>query len=218
MNHQLTPSSSTEDEGGWEEHRVFPPNNVIQKGMYPKCLFGVVSVVSLHVVDAFNAFAQFAPLLQQQKKSSSSTAAPPPPPSQVKTESWLDVLKYDEPPTFDVLAKTIEYANVKDFDTIMTYYADDYIFRGPIVGPITGEDVRKTSEVSYYNSHLIYEWLSSHCINFYDYNWTNIDMLSRVSTFKQHILIYKRVRLDLLLTLTIHTDATSSNVGRGRIP
>jgi len=182
--------------------------------------FGVVLlVVSLHVVDAFNAFAQFAPLLQQQKKSSSSTAAaPPPPPSQVKTESWLDVLEYDEPPTFDVLAKTIEYANVKDFDTIMTYYADDYIFRGPIVGPITGEDVRKTSEVSYYNSHLIYEWLSSHCINFYDYNWTNIDMLSRALTSKQHILIYKRVRLDLLLTLTIHTDATSSNVGRGRIP
>lgn len=116
--------------------------------MYPKCLFGVVVlVVSLHVSDAFNAFAQFAPLLQQQKKSSS--APPPPPPSQVKTDSWLDVLKYDEPPTFDVLAKTIEYANVKDFDTIMKYYADDYIFRGPVVGPITGEDVRKTSEVSY---------------------------------------------------------------------
>lgn len=117
--------------------------------MYPKCLFGVVLVVSSnHVVDALNAFAQFAPLLQQQKKSSSSTAAPPPPPSQVKTESWLDVLKYEEPPKFDVLAKTIEYANIKDFDTIMTYYANDYIFRGPVVGPITGEDVRKTSEVS----------------------------------------------------------------------
>ena len=54
----------------------------------------------------------------------------------------------DEPPKFDVLAKTIEYAKCKDFDQIMTYYAVDYVFRGPVVGPITAEDVRKTSEVS----------------------------------------------------------------------
>ncbi len=96
-------------------------------------------------MDAFNAFAQFAPLLQ---KSSVSAAGPPPPPSRVETESWLDVLKYDEPPKFDVLAKTIEYATCKDFDQVMTYYADDYVFRGPVVGPITAEDVRKTSEAS----------------------------------------------------------------------
>ncbi len=71
-------------------------------------------------MDAFNAFAQFAPLLQ---KSSASAAGPPPPPSRVETENWLDVLKYDEPPKFDVLAKTIEYAKCKDFDQIMTNYA-----------------------------------------------------------------------------------------------
>lgn len=108
-------------------------------------LFGVVVASLFHgdPVDAFNVFAQFAPILQ---KSSASSAAVRPPPSRVETESWLDVLKYDEPPKFDVLAKTIEYANVKDFDKIMTYYADDYVFRGPVVGPITAEDVRKTSE------------------------------------------------------------------------
>ena len=93
-------------------------------------------------VDAFNAFA---PLL---KKSSASVAAyPGPPPSRVETESWLDALKYDEPPKFDVLAKTIEYAKL-DLYADMSYHADDYVFRGPIIGPITAEDVRKTQEVS----------------------------------------------------------------------
>lgn len=52
-------------------------------------------------------------------------------------------------PSFDVLAKTIEYANCKDFDTLMSYYSEDYVFRGPIFGPITAEDVRKTQEVSF---------------------------------------------------------------------
>ncbi|KAL3823321.1 hypothetical protein ACHAXA_010456 [Cyclostephanos tholiformis] len=94
-------------------------------------------------VDAFNAFGQFVPPFQ---KSAVAPPPPPPPPSRVKTISWLDVLTYDEPPKFDVLSKTMEYANCKNFDTIMTYYADDYVFRGPVVGPITAEDVRKTSE------------------------------------------------------------------------
>ncbi len=115
--------------------------------LYLASLFGVV-LASFHgrvLVDAFNAFTQIAPLLQ---KSSSSAAGSPPPPSRVKTESWLDVLKYDEPPKFDVLAKTIKFANCKDFDSIMTYYAEDYVFRGPVIGPSTAEDVRKTWEVS----------------------------------------------------------------------
>ncbi len=105
------------------------------------------------LVDAFNSF--FAtPLKSPLSPASKATAsAPPPPPSQINRDSWLDVLNYnkdgDKPtPSFNVLAKTIEYANCKDFDTIMSYYSDDYVFRGPIIGPITAEDVRKTQEVS----------------------------------------------------------------------
>ena len=73
-------------------------------------------------------------------------------------------------PSFDVLAKTIEYANCKDFDTVMSYYSDDYVFRGPIIGPITAADVRKTQEVIlvllFYLDILsvplgIFEWLIS---------------------------------------------------------
>ena len=98
------------------------------------------------VVNAFSSFFS-SPL----KLPTADTVKPPPPPSRINAESWLDVLTYnkDATPSFDVLAKTIEYANCKDFDTIMSYYSDDYVFRGPIVGPITAEDVRKTQEVSF---------------------------------------------------------------------
>jgi hypothetical protein len=100
------------------------------------------------VVNAFNSFFS-APL----KSPAATSSSPPPPPSRIKTESWLDVLSYNNDadkstPSFDVLAKTIEYANCKDYDTILSYYSDDYVFRGPIIGPITGKDVRKTQEVS----------------------------------------------------------------------
>ena len=64
----------------------------------------------------------------------------------VDTESWLDVLKYDEPPKFDVLAKSIEFANCKTYDGAGAFFADDYVFRGPIIGPITAEEVRNTQE------------------------------------------------------------------------
>jgi hypothetical protein len=87
------------------------------------------------VAEGFNAFA---PL------KLSSYAQPPP--SKVDTESWLDVLKYDESPKFDVLSKSIEFANCKSFDEIGKFFADDYVFRGPIIGPITSEDVRSAQE------------------------------------------------------------------------
>jgi hypothetical protein len=129
--------------------------------LHPSGLLGVAAVATsrgIAVVDAFNAFGQLAPLLQAKL---SAFTPPPPPPSRVDTESWLDVLRYDEPPKFDVLARTVEYANCKDFDDIMTYYADDYVFRGPVVGPITAEDVRKTSEVSVGWMEQLFSLLSS---------------------------------------------------------
>ena len=111
--------------------------------------FGNSGVV---LVDAFNSFFTTPLKSPLSPASQATTSAPPPPPSRINPESWLDVLNYNKDddqstPSFDVLAKTIEYANCKDFDTIMSYYSDDYVFRGPIIGPITAEDVRKTQEV-----------------------------------------------------------------------
>lgn len=87
--------------------------------------------------DALNVFAPLKP--------PSKTYAGPPP-SKVNTESWLDVLQYDEPPKFDILAKSIEFANCKTFDEIGDFFAEDYVFRGPIIGPITSDDVRNAQE------------------------------------------------------------------------
>jgi len=120
------------------------------------------------VVNAFNSF--FAAPIKVPSKNAAShpTTIPPPPPSRIDTESWLDVLAYDKnddtsTPPFDVLAKTIEYANCKNYDTLTSYYSDDYVFRGPIIGPITAEDVRKTQEVRLFFSLK----LSIHCLMIY---------------------------------------------------
>ena len=67
---------------------------------------------------------------------------------------WLDVLKFDgTKPSFDVIEKTKQYTsepgyksfNLKDIPT--DYYSDDYIFRGPIVGPINRADLVQTNTV-----------------------------------------------------------------------
>ena len=126
--------------------------------------FGSPGIV---VVDAFNSFFAAPPKSPAFSKSSGSSP-PPPPPSRIDTESWLDVLTYNKEedqstPPFDVRAKTIEYANCKDFDTVMSYYSDDYVFRGPIIGPITASDVRKTQEVSFVL--LFRRWTYFRCIS-----------------------------------------------------
>lgn len=80
-------------------------------------------------------------------KPASATSYEGPPPSTVKTrEKFLDVLKYDEEPTFDVMAQTIAFAKSKSYDEINEMFADDYVFRGSIVGPITAQDVQSTQE------------------------------------------------------------------------
>ena len=70
-----------------------------------------------------------------------------PKPSAIEVESWMDEkLKFPgQTPKFDVLAKTIELAN-SDPDEATEFFADDYVFRGPIIGPITNKDVRETQK------------------------------------------------------------------------
>ncbi|EOD11570.1 hypothetical protein EMIHUDRAFT_214397 [Emiliania huxleyi CCMP1516] len=75
----------------------------------------------------------------------------------VSAEShWMDFLKFGgAPPPFDVLSKTQEYvaataSAASDRGEYLpapeTYYADDYVFRGSIVGPISRRDVAETQK------------------------------------------------------------------------
>jgi len=57
----------------------------------------------------------------------------------------MDHLRFgDSLPSFDVLERTMEYASLKTNEAMAGYYADDYIFRGSIIGPITNQDVIDT--------------------------------------------------------------------------
>jgi len=65
---------------------------------------------------------------------------------------WLDTLKFDgTTPNFDVIQKTIEYTSepgyrsfsLKDIPT--DYYSEEYVFRGPIVGPLNRKDLVDTN-------------------------------------------------------------------------
>lgn len=64
--------------------------------------------------------------------------------------NWHDFLKFDETPTFDVLAKTIEHTSDPMYRNFQLYsieedrYDPRYIFRGPVVGPITRQDLCTT--------------------------------------------------------------------------
>jgi hypothetical protein len=59
----------------------------------------------------------------------------------VSSEHWMDYLKFGgSQPTFNVLEKTQEFiADLSDADE---WYDKDYVFRGPIIGPMSRDDVR----------------------------------------------------------------------------
>jgi len=61
---------------------------------------------------------------------------------------WLDSLRYEGrgKPSFDVLQKTIEYASTKTYEEREVFYDIDYVFRGPIIGPITYKEVQRTQK------------------------------------------------------------------------
>jgi hypothetical protein len=63
-----------------------------------------------------------------------------------KNPQWLDTLKYPGSPSFNVLEKTIEFANSRTYEEAARFYNEDYVFRGPIIGPITGAEVKRTQQ------------------------------------------------------------------------
>lgn len=69
--------------------------------------------------------------------------------------SWMDYLKFNgATPDFDVIEKTKQYTNESGYrsfvlrDIPTDYYSDEYIFRGPIVGPVNRKDLVDTNNLS----------------------------------------------------------------------
>jgi len=56
----------------------------------------------------------------------------------------FEYLKFDSNPTFDVLAKAKEYVDSQSESAGMdeSWYAPDYVLRGPVIGPINRKDLR----------------------------------------------------------------------------
>ena len=58
---------------------------------------------------------------------------------------WMDHLKFgSSTPTFDVLEKTKEYAACETYEEVSLLYADDFVFRGPILGPGSAKTMADT--------------------------------------------------------------------------
>jgi hypothetical protein len=64
------------------------------------------------------------------------------------TKHWMDYVKFDGQPSFDVIEKTEEYiaATAASNQVGLEYHASDYVFRGSVVGPINGRDVAETQK------------------------------------------------------------------------
>lgn len=72
--------------------------------------------------------------------SSSSSAST----GDVSKNPLFEYLKFDKEPTFDVLAKTIAYTESQSMEGEMdeSLYAEDYVLRGPVIGPIVRKDLQ----------------------------------------------------------------------------
>merc|ERR1712232_1464315 len=104
---------------------------------------GIISLLAVAATGptdfCFSMILQSAPNRPTSKLSASSS-------------HWMDVLKFDgTKPNFDVIQKTIEYTSEPGYisfslkDIPSDYYADDYVFRGPVVGPINRKDLVQTN-------------------------------------------------------------------------
>lgn len=78
--------------------------------------------------------------------SATTTAATAPTTTTKSKMPMFEYLKFDGNPQFDVLAKTQEYCRLlyeeDQSENMEDWYAPDYALRGPVIGPITREDVK----------------------------------------------------------------------------
>jgi len=97
------------------------------------------------------AFAP-APRTTRRGKSVGRELRPRPAAADEGGAHWLDYLKFDgATPSFDVIAKTKQYTSEPGYRSFQLrkippeYYSTDYVFRGPIVGPINREELVSTN-------------------------------------------------------------------------
>jgi len=75
------------------------------------------------------------------------TPTPVKQPSPKSKSPMFEYLKFDGNPKFDVLKKTQEYVKTQSMGNIdENYYAEDYVLRGPVIGPINREDLAKSQK------------------------------------------------------------------------
>ena len=104
-------------------------------------------IICVALITPTFAWTGVTPLVLRSNRSVNSVLS-----ASSSSSHWMDVLKFDgTEPSFDVIQKTVEYTSepgyrsfsLKDIPT--DYYADDYVFRGPIVGPINRKDLVETN-------------------------------------------------------------------------
>ena len=92
-----------------------------------------VLIIAIALVGKANAFFNLSP-------------PKPPVKSTVKSKSpMFEYLKFDGNPKFDVLEKTKKYIETQTMNDINEdIYAEDYVLRGPVVGPLTRADLKES--------------------------------------------------------------------------
>lgn len=94
----------------------------------------ITTLVATVVVSSASAFSAQSP--------PATTSA-----SDVKSKSpMFEYLKFDKNPQFDVLEKSINYIQTQQKDESFNedFYAEDYVLRGAVVGPISRADLSST--------------------------------------------------------------------------
>ena len=121
-----------------------------EPGTSPGLLKGACVLAALSIVGRWTSRAAVRKEIDDGRSSTARTK----PPRMLASKGgnsdeghWMDHLKFGgATPSFDVIEKTKEYnaASQANGGLATDYHASDYIFRGSIVGPITGEDVAET--------------------------------------------------------------------------
>lgn len=128
--------------------KQIPSNNFEVKANATMNICSLISTAALLLAlstPSCEAFVQNAQIFHTIARSSTDLNA---------SNHWMDYLKFNgATPDFDVIEKTKMYTNEPGYRSFTLreipteYYSDEYIFRGPIVGPINRKDLVETNTV-----------------------------------------------------------------------
>ncbi|KAL9185483.1 hypothetical protein ACHAXT_003260 [Thalassiosira profunda] len=94
------------------------------------------------VAEAFVAPSSSAPSTRLGSTVTEEAVATTPSTASKKSKSPIfEHLKFDGKPSFDVIEKTRDYVSQASWDLDASIYDDEYVLRGPVIGPINREDL-----------------------------------------------------------------------------